>query len=167
MQTAMTQNRPMHSNRSWAALMLISVILISLTPIADAKGSNDRPRHHDRHSHHYHDDDAYEYRRYDHRRGYRQPHHAEWRVDRRERAHRYAARAVDQAREARSFGYYFDHPRWSTRYRNHFRWALRARPEQLRRETRQRERRLSQLRYEAHRYDRRRDHYYGRKYPRR
>lgn len=166
MQTAMTSNRTMLSSRNWAALMLISAILSTLMPLSDAKASSDPTRHNDRHSHHYYDD-AYEYRRQNHRRGHRHSHHADWRIERRERAHRYAARAVDQAREARSFGYYFDHPRWSTRYRNHFRWALRARPEQLRREIRQRERRLSQLRHEAYRYEPYRDHRYGRKHPRR
>lgn len=165
MQKTMTRTRPIQSSRSWAALILTSVFLVSLASIADAKGPRDHPRHQDRHDYHYYDD-AYD-RRYEHGRGYRHSHHADWRAERRERAHRYAARAVDQAREARSLGYYFDHPRWSTRYRNHLRWALRARPEQLRREIRQRERRLTELRYEAHRYGYRGDRYYGRKYPRR
>jgi len=64
----------------------------------------------------------------------------------RERAHRYARTAVNQAREARALGYYSDHPRWRMGYHRHYRWALQASPYRIDEEIRRRARKLRELR---------------------
>ncbi|MDT8409452.1 MAG: hypothetical protein RQ741_07620 [Wenzhouxiangellaceae bacterium] len=82
-------------------------------------------------------------------RSHRDPRH--------EQAHEYAATAVRQAREIRSLGYNPDHPRWSTKHRGHYRWALHANPDQMHRETRKRANKLRELRryqYESRPYRR-------------
>ena len=79
----------------------------------------------------------------------------------RERAHRYAATAVRQAREARSLGYYSDHPRWRTGYQRHYRWALQASPHRIEEETRRRARKLRELRTWGHGFPSWADHRHG------
>ncbi|MEM1080031.1 MAG: hypothetical protein AAGH65_00465 [Pseudomonadota bacterium] len=138
-------------------LMALAMIWLTLVGTAEANGPREhRPGYPDRgytqgpgygvdhDTHRY--GHAYD-REHNHRRGHAR--YDAWQAERRERARRYAERAVEQAREARWYGYRFDHPRWSTRYKRHFRWALHAHPRELRRETRVRERRLTQIRHSS------------------
>jgi len=64
-------------------------------------------------------------------------------------ARRYAANAVRQARRARNFGYYPDHPRWSLNFRRHFEWALHTNAYKLEREYRKRAHKLRELQRHA------------------
>ena len=77
-------------------------------------------------------------------RGYDRDRHYEVRA-----ARRYAAEAVDQAREARRLGRYPDHPRWSLSFERHFEWALRASPRKMEREHYRRAAQLREWRREA------------------
>jgi len=64
-----------------------------------------------------------------------------------QRARRYAAKAVDQAHQARRLGVYPDHPRWSLNFERHFRWALHADRWETEREMRRRARQLREWRH--------------------
>ncbi len=64
-------------------------------------------------------------------------------------ARRYAANSVRQARRARHFGYYPDHPRWSLNFRRHLEWALGKNAYELEREYRKRARKLRELQRHA------------------
>jgi len=68
-------------------------------------------------------------------------------------ARRYAAEAVDQAREARQFGFYPDHPRWSLNFERHFNWALGASERALQREHYRRTAQLRKWRHQAAYYE--------------
>ena len=159
MHKSITRTRSIRSNRNWSVLLLISIGLIALTPAADAQSYREHLR-----------EAQYDHPRYErgyerHRHGHRQHRRSDWHAEQRDRAHRYALRAVEQAREARWYGYDFNHPRWSTNYRRHFRWALDASRKELRRELRKRERRLRDIRIESYGYSDRRRHRYERQYP--
>ena len=68
-------------------------------------------------------------------------------------ARRYAANAVRQARRARHFGYYPEHPRWSLNFQRHFEWALHTNTYKMEREYRKRARKLRELqRHDDYRY---------------
>jgi hypothetical protein len=58
----------------------------------------------------------------------------------------YARKAVRQAHVARRFDCASSHPRWSTSYLEHFRWAVQQKPRKLHRELQRRERKLSHCR---------------------
>jgi hypothetical protein len=80
-------------------------------------------------------------------RGYRHAESRRYHEDRAVgRARRYAARAVDQARQARRLGFHPSHPRWSLNYERHFRWALRADRRDAEREVRRRAHQLRKWR---------------------
>jgi len=90
---------------------------------------------------------SYPHRRHDQRGyGYQADHHAH------AKAHAYANRAVAQARAAYRLGFYPDHPRWSTNYRDHYHWALNRHPRALEREQYRRAQKLRELRHYAYRY---------------
>lgn len=64
-------------------------------------------------------------------------------------ARRYAAEAVDQAREARRLGLHPDHPRWSLSFDRHFNWALGMSNQALHREHYRRAAQLREWRRQA------------------
>lgn len=64
-------------------------------------------------------------------------------------ARRYAAEAVDQAREARRLGRHPHHPRWSLSFERHFDWALGVSDRALEREHYRRAAQLREWRREA------------------
>lgn len=67
-----------------------------------------------------------------------------------DKAHHYAQAAVQQAHEARRLGYRSGHPRWSTRYQEHYYWALDRHPDRLHRENHERAAELRELRHYAY-----------------
>lgn len=97
----------------------------------------------ERHRHGYRDRDPYR----GHRHGKSRRHDEDRAVG---RARRYAATAVDQARQARRLGFYPSHPRWSLNYERHFRWALHAELRETEREIRRRAHQLRKWRRHAY-----------------
>jgi len=67
-----------------------------------------------------------------------------------DKAHHYAQSAVQQVREAQRLGYRSGHPRWSTRYQEHYYWALDRHPDRLHRENHKRAAELRELRHHAY-----------------
>jgi len=114
----------------------------------DHNRDHNRNRNHYRDYNHDHNRDrnARPYRKSRHHGGHDDQYHYA-------NARRYAANAVRQARRARHFGYYPDHPRWSLNFQRHFEWALRTNTYKLEREYRKRARKLRELqRHDNYRY---------------
>ncbi len=141
--------------RVWMLFAMVAGLVAIGPGVTEAKGHHGhKPAHHERGYGPGYGYPENEYWRRDHYRdrhhhGQKNRRHDVWQAERRNRAHRYASRAVDQAREARWYGYYSDHPRWRTGYKRHFRWAMDARPDKIRSEIRKRDRKLNQLRHDG------------------
>ena len=110
------------------------------------QGSRDERRHDGRH-------DGRHDNRYDNRPGYGYDNRGRNGDYQYRQARRYAAEAVDQAREARQLGFYPDHPRWSLNFERHFNWALGASERALQREHYRRTAQLRKWRHQAAYYE--------------
>lgn len=107
--------------------------------------------HAHRHSGHKAKRDRYKYRDRERYRGHRHGGARSYHEDRAAaQARRYAAKAVDQARQARRLGVFPSHPRWSLNYQRHFRWALRADRREATSEIRRRAHQLRKWRQYGH-----------------